>query len=89
MEIADSETLFQYPLHPYTISLLSAVPMPDPVVERDRRAIVYDPSKLDQSGEKRTMKEIRPGHFVYATTKEYAEYEEKIAQMEKEKEKKD
>ena len=89
VEIADSETLFQYPLHPYTISLLSAVPMPDPVVERTRRAIVYDPSKLDQSGEKRTMKEIRPGHFVYATTKEYAEYEEKIAQMEKEKEKKD
>ena len=45
---------------------------------------LYDPSKLDQSGEKRTMKEIRPGHFVYATTKEFAGYEEKIAQMEKE-----
>ncbi|MBQ6012783.1 MAG: ABC transporter ATP-binding protein [Firmicutes bacterium] len=84
VEIAESETLFKYPLHPYTISLLSAVPMPDPVVERDRHAIVYDPSKLDQSGEKRTMKEIRPGHFVYATTKEYAQYQEKIAQMEKE-----
>ena len=84
VEIAESETLFKYPLHPYTISLLSAVPMPDPVVERDRHAIVYDPSKLDQSGEKRTMKEIRPGHFVYATTKEYAEYQEKIAKMEKE-----
>ena len=84
VEIAESETLFKYPLHPYTISLLSAVPMPDPVVERDRHAIVYDPSKLDQSGEKRTMKEIRPGHFVYATTKEFAGYEEKIAQMEKE-----
>ena len=84
VEIAESETLFKYPLHPYPISLLSAVPMPDPVVERDRHAIVYDPSKLDQSGEKRTMKEIRPGHFVYATTKEFAGYEEKIAQMEKE-----
>ena len=84
VEIAESETLFKYPLHPYTISLLSAVPMPDPVVERDRHAIVYDPSKLDQSGEKRTMKEIRPGHFVCATTKEFAGYEEKIAQMEKE-----
>ena len=65
VEIADSETLFQCPLHPYTISLLSAVPMPDPVVERTRRAIVYDPSKLDQSGALRSLREIRPGHFVF------------------------
>ena len=89
VEIADSETLFKYPLHPYTISLLSAVPMPDPIVERTRRAIVYDPSKLDQSGEKRELKEIRPGHFVFATTKEYAEYEKKLEEIEREQENQD
>ncbi len=77
VEIADSETLFKYPLHPYTVSLLSAVPMPDPVVERTRRHKVYDPSVLDNSGAPRQMYEIRPGHFVYATEKERAQYEEK------------
>lgn len=84
VEIADSETLFRYPLHPYTISLLSAVPMPDPVVERTRKHIVYDPSKLDQSGAPREMREIRPGHSVYATEKEYEAYLAKMDQLEKE-----
>ena len=82
VEIADSETLFKYPLHPYTISLLSAVPMPDPVVEKTRKHIVYDPSKLDQSGEKRELREIRPDHFVFATENEFARYEEKMRSME-------
>lgn len=82
VEIADSETLFRCPLHPYTISLLSAVPMPDPVVERTRRAIVYDPSKLDQSGAPRSLREIRPGHFVFATDKEMEGYEKKLAGIE-------
>ena len=84
VEIADSETLFKFPVHPYTISLLSAVPMPDPLVERTRRAIVYDPSVLDQSGEKREMREVRPGHFVYCTNREFADYQEKIQKLEKE-----
>ncbi len=82
VEIADSETLFKFPIHPYTVSLLSTVPMPDPIVERTRRHIVYDPSRLDQSGAPRTMREIRPGHFVLATDKEYVGYEERIAGME-------
>ena len=84
VEIAESETLFRYPIHPYTISLLSTVPMPDPIVEKTRRHIVYDPSQLDQSGAPREMREIRPGHFVHATEKEFAEYEEKLAKMEAE-----
>ncbi len=81
VEIADSETLFRCPLHPYTISLLSAVPMPDPIVERTRRAIVYDPNKLDNSGAPRTMCEIRPGHFVFATDKELEGYEKKLQEL--------
>ena len=84
VEIADSETLFRFPLHPYTISLLSSVPMPDPIVERTRRHIDYDPNKLDQSGEKREMREIRPGHFVFSTAHEFEGYEKKMAQLEKE-----
>ncbi|MBR0113837.1 MAG: ABC transporter ATP-binding protein [Firmicutes bacterium] len=84
VEIAESETLFEYPIHPYTIALLSTVPMPDPIVEKNRKHIIYDPSKLDQSGEPREMRELRPGHFVYCTTKEFAEYDEKISQLEQE-----
>ncbi|MBQ1685209.1 MAG: ABC transporter ATP-binding protein [Clostridia bacterium] len=82
VEIAESETLFKYPIHPYTTALLSTVPMPDPLVEKTRKHIVYDPNKLDQSGEERQMRELRPGHFVHCTSKEFAEYEEKITKME-------
>ena len=84
VEIAESEALFKYPTHPYTIALLSSVPMPDPIVEKYRKHKVYDPSQLDQSGEPREMRELRPGHFVYCTTKEFEEYEKKIAKMEQE-----
>ena len=85
VEIADSETLFEYPLHPYTTSLLSTVPMPDPLIEKSRKHKVYDPSVLDQSGDPREMREIRPGHFVHCTPKEYDEYCAKAARLEKEK----
>ncbi len=84
VEIAESETLFKYPMHPYTVSLLSTVPMPDPLVEKSRKHIVYDPSQLDQSGEEREMRELRPGHFVFCTSSEYAKYEEKMSRMERE-----
>ena len=82
VEIADSETLFLYPIHPYTVSLLSSVPMPDPVVERTRRHIDYDPSQLDQSGAPRSMREIRPGHFILATDSEMEKYEERVKELE-------
>lgn len=84
VEIAESETLFRYPIHPYTISLLSAVPMPDPLIEKKRKPIVYDESvEYDDSGETPSLKEIRPGHFVYATSNQLKDYEQKIAQLEK------
>jgi len=85
VEIAESETLFKYPLHPYTASLLSAVPMPDPLIEKTRKHLVYDPSVLDQSGAPREMREIRPGHFVHCTEKEFEDYCAKMDKMEKEK----
>ena len=85
VEIAESETLFEYPLHPYTTALLSTVPMPDPLIEKNRKHKVYDPSELDQSGDPREMREVRPGHFVYCTPKEFDDYCEKAARLEKEK----
>ncbi|MBR3278631.1 MAG: ABC transporter ATP-binding protein [Lachnospiraceae bacterium] len=85
VEIAESETLFEYPLHPYTTALLSTVPMPDPLIEKNRKHKVYDPSELDQSGDPREMREVRPGHFVYCTPREFDGYCEKAARLEKEK----
>ena len=84
VEIAETEELFKHPLHPYTISLLSAVPMPDPQIEKAKKLVVYDESKRDHSGEKPILQEIRPGHLVFANDREMKEYEAKLQQMEKE-----
>ncbi len=83
VEIAPTEELFAYPLHPYTLSLLQAVPMPDPKVEKAKELIVYDDSDRDLSGEKPTLQEIRPGHFIFANAREMVEYEEKLSALEK------
>ncbi len=85
VEIAPTEDLFNYPLHPYTHSLLQAVPMPDPRIEKSKELVIYDESKRDFSGEKPQLREIRPGHFVFANDREMREYEAKLSEMEKEK----
>ncbi|MDD3981206.1 MAG: ABC transporter ATP-binding protein [Spirochaetales bacterium] len=69
-ELASTDELFARPLHPYTKSLLSAVPMPDPDVEKQKRLIVYDPSEHDYSKEEPSWREVFPGHFVLANSKE-------------------
>ncbi len=86
VEIAPTEVLFKYPLHPYTLSLLQAVPMPDPIIEKAKEVIIYDDSKRDLSGEKPKLQEIRPGHYVFANAREMEEYEVILSQMEKENE---
>ncbi len=73
-ELAETDELFARPLHPYTKSLLSAVPLPDPDVEKDKKLIVYDPAMHDYSTDKPSWREIFPGHFVLANEKEAAEY---------------
>ena len=83
VEIAETEELFKHPLHPYTISLLSAVPMPDPQIEKPKKHVVYDESKRDHSGPKPILQEIRPGHLVFGNDREMAEYEAKLQEMEK------
>ena len=75
VELATSEELFAHPLHPYTKSLLSAVPHPDPNIEKNRKRIVYNAqTSHDYSVDKPSMREISKGHFVYCNDKEETEY---------------
>lgn len=82
VEIAPTDELFKHPLHPYTHSLLQAVPMPDPRIEKAKELVIYDESKRDLSGEKPVLQEIRPGHFVFANDREMKEYEAKLQEWE-------
>lgn len=74
MELAPGEEIFAHPLHPYTRSLLSAIPMPDPASERGKTCTPYNPSVHDYSVDKPAWTEIAPGHFVFANARECDEY---------------
>ena len=75
VELADSDELFKNPLHPYTKSLLSAIPLPDPVYEKQRVRIHYNPiAEHDYSVDAPTFREITPGHFVQCNDAEYEKY---------------
>ncbi|MEI4801488.1 ABC transporter ATP-binding protein [Bacillus sp. NPDC077411] len=76
VELATSEELYEHPIHPYTKSLLSAIPLPDPDYERNRKRIVYDPSQHQYGNEVPEMREVRPGHFVLCSEAEYKKYKE-------------
>ena len=79
VELADSDELFKNPLHPYTRSLLSAIPLPDPVYEKQRQRITYNPlAEHDYSVDTPTFREITPGHFVYCNDAEEAKYKEMV-----------
>lgn len=79
VEQASSEELFNKPLHPYTKSLLSAIPKPDPKTEKNRSRIIYNPfSSHDYSNEAPKLVEIRPGHLILANSVELLKYEEEL-----------
>lgn len=79
VELADSDELFRHPLHPYTRSLLSAIPLPDPNYEKQRRRIAYVPLKEhDYTTDKPSMREVLPGHFVHCNQAEFARYQESL-----------
>ncbi len=72
VELADSDELFAHPMHPYTRSLLSAIPLPDPVYEKSRKRIVYNPlAEHDYSVDKPSLREVGPGHFVHCNNAEF------------------
>ena len=79
VELADSDELFKHPLHPYTKSLLSAIPLPDPVYEKQRTRITYNPlAEHDYSTDMPSFREIAPGHFVYCNDAEEEKYKQEI-----------
>jgi len=81
VELASSDELFAHPLHPYTRSLLSAIPLPDPEYEKKRKRIVYNPlAEHDYSVDKPSLREVSPGHFVQCNE---AEYQEILKQLNK------
>ena len=79
VELATSDELFKNPLHPYTRSLLSAIPLPDPAYEKNRQRITYNPlAEHDYSVDKPTFREITPGHFVQCNDAEFEKYQQML-----------
>lgn len=79
VELTTSDELFKHPLHPYTKSLLSAIPLPDPEYEKDRVRITYNPIvEHDYTVDKPSMREVSPGHFVYCNDAEEAKYKKEL-----------
>jgi len=75
VELGTSDELFAHPFHPYTRSLLSAIPLPDPITEKNRKRIVYNPMlDHDYSKEGPTLQEVYPGHLVYCNSEELERY---------------
>ena len=79
VELADSDELFLNPMHPYTRSLLSAIPLPDPIYEQSRVRITYNPlAEHDYTVDKPSFREIKPGHFVMCNDAEFARYQSEL-----------
>ena len=79
VELAETDELFAHPVHPYTRSLLSAIPLPDPHAEKQRKRIIYNAlAAHDYSKQQPTLREIIPGHFVLCNDEEEAKYKEEF-----------
>jgi oligopeptide transport system ATP-binding protein len=79
VELAESEELFAHPFHPYTQALLSAIPQPDPIAERQKKLLVYDPACHHYSeANQPSWQEVYPGHFVLASADELENYRKQL-----------
>ena len=78
VEMADTEQLFRHPLHPYTRALLSAIPQPNPDVEKHKVLEVYDPTCHHYENNPPAWTEIEPGHHVLANDEELADYRDRL-----------
>ena len=83
VEVAEAEELFDFPMHPYTRSLISAIPIPDPALEKNKVLFTYDPSVHDYSVDKPEMVDIGHGHYVFGNKAEIEEYKAIRAKGEK------
>ena len=82
VELATSDELFKHPLHPYTVSLLSAIPKPNPLTERHRTRILYKPWEVhNYETDKPSLREVCPGHVVYCNEAEFKQHQEKIKEL--------
>lgn len=82
VELASSDELFKHPLHPYTKALLSAIPKPNPISEKNRQRIIYNPATAhDYSKQKPVLREILPGHFILCNDDEEVKYKEEIKEL--------
>lgn len=82
VELTTSDELFKHPLHPYTKSLLSAIPLPDPHFEKHRQRITYNPlAAHDYSEQQPYMQEVKEGHFIYCNDAELEKYKKEIAEL--------
>jgi oligopeptide transport system ATP-binding protein len=79
VELAETEELFNHPLHPYTKALLSAIPVPDPRQEKRKKILIYNPACHDYRREEPSWQEVTPGHFVLANGEELTRYRDEIA----------
>ena len=73
LEMGTTDEVYNHPLHPYTRSLLSALPVPDPEIERHRKIMTYDPS-IELDGAKREMRKVNEDHYIYSTKDEFDKY---------------
>ena len=79
VELAPADELFAHPLHPYTRSLLSAIPLPDPHAEKRRTRITYNSlAEHDYTTDLPSMREVAPGHFVYCNDAEEQKYKKEL-----------
>ena len=73
LELGPAEDIYTNPIHPYTKSLITAIPTPNPEEERKRKVQHYDPT-AETDGQKREMREVRPNHYVLCTEEEFENY---------------
>ena len=78
VELADAEELVTHAIHPYTRSLLSAIPMPNPRLERKKKLLVYDPAMHDYSKEAPQWRQLRPNHFVLCSAAEAEQWSKEV-----------
>ena len=78
VEMADTEQLFHHPLHPYTRALLSAIPQPNPDMEKRKVLEIYDPACHHYENDPPVWTEIEPDHHVLANAEELASYRKRL-----------